>query len=269
MDLTGVTSLRAARTRDDLRLEPGEDVLAGGSWLFSEPQPAVTGLVDLTTMGWAPWTIHAGGLGVAATCTIAELLEAPFPGAWTASPLFRQCAEAFLMSFKIWNTATVGGNLCLALPAGAMISLATALDADVVIWRPDGSERRELVAELVLGVRRTTLQPGEVIRSLEIPASSLRSRTAFRRIALTPMGRSSAIVIGRLDDDGRLALTVTAATPRPYVFRFGSPPTDDELQHLFAAVHGWYDDPHGAPDWRKAVTLDLAYDVCEELRSGS
>jgi CO/xanthine dehydrogenase FAD-binding subunit len=264
MDLNRVTSMRAARTRDDLRLEPGEAVLGGGSWLFSEPQE-ISGLVDLTTMGWEPWTVHDRGLSVAATCTIAELMDVP--AVWTASPLFRQCAEALLMSFKIWSTATVGGNLCLALPAGAMISLATALDAVVVIWRPDGTERRELVAELVLGVRHTTLQPGEVIRSLEIPIGSLRARTAFRRFSLAPLGRSSAIVIGRLDDDGRLTLTVTAATPRPYVFRFGSPPTDDELQSLFASVHGWYDDAHGAPDWRKAVTLDLAYDVCEELRA--
>jgi CO/xanthine dehydrogenase FAD-binding subunit len=269
VDLHGVATFRPARARDDLRLAAGEAVVGGGSWLFSEPQPELTGLVDLTTMGWEPWTIHGDGLSIAATCTIAELLQLPIPSAWRAAPLVRQCAEAFLMSFKIWNTATVGGNLSLALPAGAMISLAAALDADVVIWTPDGGERRELVAELVLGVRHTTLRPGEVIRSLEIPASSLRSRTAFRRMALTPMGRSSAIVIGRLDADDRLTLTVTAATPRPYVFRFGNPPTDDELQDLFARVHGWYDDPHGAADWRKAVTLDLAYDVCEELRAGS
>jgi len=262
-----VTSLRAARSRDDLRLEPGESVLAGGSWLFSESQPGLSGLVDLTTMDWEPWTIHDGGLSVSATCTIAQLLEPPAPADWTASPLFSQCAEAFLMSFKIWNTATVGGNLCLALPAGAMISLAASLDADVVIWRPDGSQRRQLVTEFVLGVETTTLQPGEVVRSIEFPVTSLRSRTAFRKVALTPMGRSSAVVIGRLDDDDRLTLTVTAATPRPYVFRFGSPPTDDELQRLFASVDGWYEDPHGAADWRAAVSLELAYGVCEELRA--
>lgn len=266
MDLDDVTSMRAARSRDDLRLEAGEVMLGGGSWLFSEPQPGVCGLVDLTTMGWQPWAVYDGGLSVAATCTIAEVLEVPAPDDWTASPLFAQCAEALLMSSKIWNTATVGGNLCLALPAGAMISLAAALDADVVIWRPDGGERRQLATELVLGVRHTTLQPGEVLRSIEFPVSSLRARTAFRKVALTPMGRSSAIVIGRLDDDGRLTLTITAATPRPYVFRFGQPPTDDELQHLFASAHGWYDDPHGPADWRAAISLELAYVVCEELR---
>jgi CO/xanthine dehydrogenase FAD-binding subunit len=265
MDLHTVTSLRPARTRDDLRLAAGETVLGGGSWLFSEPQPEVTGLVDLMTMGWQPWEIGPAGLSVAATCTIAQLLEAPAPADWTASALLRQSAEAFLMSFKIWNTATVGGNLCLGLPAGAMISLATALDAEVVVWTPDGGERREPVASFVRGPRDTSLQPGEVLRSVEFPIEALRGRTAFRKIALTPLGRSSSVVIARLDRDGRFTLGVTAATPRPYVFGFDAAPTPDGIRAALESVDEWYADPHGSPDWRAAVTLDLAHEVCAEV----
>lgn len=267
MDLNRVSSLRTARTRGDLDLAPGETVLAGGSWLFSEPQPAVTGLVDLTTLDWAPWSIHDGGLSVSATCTIAQLLESPAPAAWRASSLFRECAEAFLMSFKVWNTATVGGNLCLALPAGAMISLSVALDAEAIVWTPDGGERREPVASFVRGVRTTSLQPGEVLRSVEFPVMALRGHTSFRKIALTPLGRSSAVVTGRVDADGRTTLGLTAATTRPHVFHFGQPPTDDALRLALETVDDWYDDAHGAPDWRSAVSLTLAYEVCEELRS--
>ena len=265
MDLHTVTALRPARTRDDLRLAPGEAVLGGGSWLFSEPQPELTGLVDLTTMGWQPWEISPAGLSVAATCTIAQLLEPPAPADWTAAALFRQSAEAFLMSFKIWNTATVGGNLCLGLPAGAMISLATALDADVVVWTPDGGERRETVASFVRGAGETTLQPGEVLRSVEFPIDALRGRTAFRKMALTPLGRSSAVVIGRLDGDGRLTLAVTAATPRPYVFRFDSTPAPDSVRAALGSVAEWYADAHGSPDWRAAVTLELTHEILAEL----
>jgi CO/xanthine dehydrogenase FAD-binding subunit len=267
MDLHTVGSWRTPRTRAELGLAPGEALLAGGSWLFSEPQQAVTGLVDLTGMGWPSWTIHEGGLSVSATCTIAQLLEPPAPADWAAAPLFRQCAEAFLMSFKIWNTATVGGNLCLALPAGAMISLATALDADVVVWTPDGGQRREQVASFVRGVRSTSLQPGEILRSIEFDLAALRGRTAFRKFALTPLGRSSSVVTGRLDADGRITLAVTAATPRPQVFHFGQAPTDDAVQRALATVGQWYDDAHGTADWRAAISLGLAYEVCEELRS--
>jgi len=263
MDLNTVTSLRPARTREELSLAPGESLLGGGSWLFSEPQTAVMGLVDLTTMGWEPWTVDTDRLSVSATCTIAQLLEVP--ASWTASALFRQCADAFLMSFKIWNTATVGGNLCLALPAGAMISLATALDAEVVVWTADGGERREPVADFVTGVRMTTLRPGDVLRSIEFPLAALRGRTAFRKIALTQLGRSSAVVIGRFDEDGRLTLAVTASTARPYVWRFDHPPTEDEVGVAVDSIGGWYADAHGAADWRAAVTLGLAREVCAEL----
>ncbi|MCL3817809.1 FAD binding domain-containing protein [Aeromicrobium wangtongii] len=265
MDLSSITSLRAARSRDDLALSPGEALLAGGSWMFSEPQPATSGLVDLTTMGWEPWRIGPAGLSVAATCTIAGLLDPPAPPDWTAAPLFRQCAEAFLMSFKIWNTATVGGNLCLALPAGAMISLATALDASCVVWTPDGGERREPVSSFVRGAGRTSLAVGEVLRSIEIPTGALQGRTAFRKIALTPLGRSSAVVIGRIDPDERFTLAITAATTRPQVFCFDRPPTDDEVQDVLRTIEDWYADAHGAPQWRAAVTHQLAHEVCEEL----
>ena len=51
VDLNTVTSYRFATSRADLALAPGEKVLGGGTWLFSEPQPDVTGLVDLVDDG--------------------------------------------------------------------------------------------------------------------------------------------------------------------------------------------------------------------------
>jgi CO/xanthine dehydrogenase FAD-binding subunit len=266
MDLHTVDTLRPARSRDDLALGQGETFLAGGTWLFSEPQPDVTGLVDLTTMDWEPWTVTPQGLSISATCTIARLLAHPGPTGWAAGGLFHQCAEALVMSFKIWNTATIGGNLCLALPAGAMISLTAALDAEVLVWTPDGGRRRQSVASFVTGPATTTLQPGEVLRSVEIPMAALQSRTEMRRASLTALGRSSSVVIGRLEDDRRFVLTVTAATPRPYVLRFGASPSDDEVVAAIERIDDWYDDPHGAPDWRAAVTRELALDICAALR---
>jgi len=267
VDLVTVGHQRAARSRDDLRLAPGEVFLAGGSWLFSEPQPAVEGLVDLTTMGWQPCTVDSSGLSIAATCTVAELLDVAARHDWASQPLFRQCAEAFLMSFKIWATATVGGNLCLALPAGAMITLAVALDAEVVVWTPDGGERREPVAAFVTGVGSTTLAHGEVLRGVEVPAEALASRTAFRKMALTPLGRSSAVVTGRVDPAGRSTVTVTAATTRPVVVRLDAGPDADVVAAALAAADAWYDDPHGPADWREHVTGLLVREVCAELGS--
>ncbi|MGW2253387.1 hypothetical protein ACWCXH_24785 [Kitasatospora sp. NPDC001660] len=42
------------------------------------------------------------------------------------------------MSWKIWNTATVGGNLRNGPPAGPMISLTAALDGVCLLRAPSG-----------------------------------------------------------------------------------------------------------------------------------
>lgn len=254
MDLHTVTGLRTARRREDLALGPGEALLAGGTWLFSEPQPATTGLVDLTGLGWPAWEELPDGLRIGATCTIAEVTDAPWGD---AADLVRRCADSFLMSFKVQHVATVGGNLCLALPAAAMVSLAAGLGATVVVWTPGGGERREPAAAFVRGPGRTSLQPGEVVRAIDVPAAALQARTAFRRIGLTAMGRASAVVVGC-----DRTVTVTAATERPVVLGV------DDLEDGLAAIDCWYDDPHGAPDWRRAVASRLAREVARELTEG-
>ena len=83
------------------------------------------------------------------------------------------------------------------------------------------------VTDLVTGPGTTGLAPGELLRSVTLPAASLRGRTAFRQASLSPLGRSAALVIGRTSPPGGrgLVITVTAATPRPAQLRFTSRPS--------------------------------------------
>ena len=263
MDLITVREVRTPSTRAELRFAPGELPLGGGTWLFSEPQPGLTGLVDLTTLGWRPLEVGDDVVTVAATCTIAELTRLPARDDWAAHPLVAQCANSLLASFKVWNVATVGGNVATSLPAGALTSLLAGLDATAVVWTPDGGERREPVARLVTGVRTNTLTTGEVLRSFEVPTASLRSRAGFRRVALSPLGRSGALVTSRLSPDGEFVVTITAGTTRPEQLRFDEVPGAAALAGAVARVGTWYDDPHGAPDWRRHVSALFA----EELRT--
>lgn len=265
MDLIGVRTTRVPRTRAELAFSPGDVPLGGGTWLFSEPQPAVTGLVDLTGLGWTPIRRTPAALILAATCTFAELARLPAAPGEAAHPLLRQCCEALLGSFKVQHAATVGGNIALALPAGPMTSLAAALDAVAVTWPAAGGERRVPVAELVTGVQECDLAPGEVLRSIELPAASMAARTGFRRIALSPLGRSGALVIARVDPTGEVVFTVTAGTRRPHQLRFDELPSARALEAAVLAVDDWYDDPHGAPDWRRAMTALLAEELRVEL----
>ena len=268
MDLITVRDIRVARSRGDIVLAPGEQPLGGGTWLFSEEQPGLSGLVDLTALGWQPLSLSDEGLSIAATCTIAELARIPEHEGWRAHPLFSQTANSLLASFKIWNVATVGGNICTSLPAGPMISLGAATDATALVWSPDGTDRRLRVADLVTGSRENLLQHGEVLRAIEIPRSSLEARTAFRRIALSPLGRTGTLLIARVDASGEAVFTVTGGTTRPRVLRFDELPAAATLRQAVEGITEWFTDAHGAADWRRAMSVLLAEEVREELLHG-
>jgi len=260
MDLNTVARYRRARTRADLALAPGERILGGGTWLFSEPQVATSGLVDLTAMGWPPVERTAEGLSIAATCTIAQLLAHP-----DRPPLAVECANALLASFKIWNVATVGGNVCRAFAAAGMVSLCVALDGRALVWRPDGTDYRVPVTALVTGNGTTALGPGEVLRALELPGHALASRTGFRKIALADLGRSGAVLTGRVDRDRTAVFTITAATSAPTVLRFAEPPAAAALRAAADAGPGYYTDPLGSADWRRQVSGVLLEEIRAEL----
>jgi CO/xanthine dehydrogenase FAD-binding subunit len=269
MDLNTITEVAHPSTRAQLPVwTAGDAWLAGGTWLFSEPQADLTRLIDLAGFKWPALTIGDTRLSIAATCTVAQLDALACPPEWLAAPLIDQCCRAYLASFKIWKTATVGGNLCMSLPAGPMISLTSALDGVCTIWKVDGSEQQVGVTDFVIGNQRNVLSPGDLLRSIEIPLHALKRRAAFRQISLTPLGRSAALLIGTLDDAG-FVLTVTASTVRPLRLSFSSIPEPGALREaiLHHVPDGLYhNDVHGKPEWRKQMTLRLAEEIRGELQ---
>jgi CO/xanthine dehydrogenase FAD-binding subunit len=269
MDLNTVTAVAHPQTRAQLpHWTTGDAWLAGGTWLFSEPQVHLTRLIDLADLKWPALNVGEDHLTIAATCTVAQLDALPCPLDWIASPLINQCCRAFLASFKIWKTATVGGNLCMSLPAGPMIALMAALDGVCTIWKADGSEQRVGVADFVTGNQCNVLAPGDLLRQIDIPIATLKRRSAFRQISLTPAGRSAALLIGSVGDEG-LALTVTGSTIKPIQLFFSIFPRaavlrEAILQRIPDAFY--HTDVHGKPAWRKHMTLRLAEEIRAELR---
>ena len=276
MDINTVESYRLARTRGDLALAPGEVIFAGGTWLMSEPQPETSGFVDITAMDWPFLEISADGLRIGATCPIAHLVawaegrgSEPVPADWPAAHLAVDGAHALLASFKIWNAATVGGNVCRSFAAAGMVSFAVALDAVAWVWRPDGTDLRLPVSELVTGNGENTLAAGEVLRAIEIPAYALRSRARLQKIALAELGRSGAVVTGRVDPDGASVFAITAATLPPVVRRFPSLPDAAALAAAVESAPSYYTDPLGPADWRRGVSRALAERIRIELEAGA
>jgi CO/xanthine dehydrogenase FAD-binding subunit len=276
MDMNTIEAV--VRTTDPADWRDGDAWLAGGTVLFSYgsyafgPEP-LKRLLDLGSAGWTPVTVTDAGIELAATCTVAELYALPespdLSGrGWPALDLFRPCCDSFVASFKVWNMSTVGGNVCTALPAGPMTSLCAGLDALATILGPGGTSRTVPVADFVTGDGTNCLAPGELLRSISLPASALASRVAFRRLSLSNLGRSGVLLIGRLDGGTSLVLTVTAATKRPIQLRFGHLPEAAELAAaLDGAIHEnlYHNDIHGLPAWRQDMTYRLAEEIRAEL----
>lgn len=270
MNLSTVTEVKRPASYDDIDgWRDGYSWLAGGTWLFSEPQLSVDTLIDLDALGWAPLTMTEAGLDIAATCRVVELHDFEGPPAWRAVPLFRQTIDAFLMSFKIWNAATIGGNVCMSLPAGAMISLTAALEGVCTLWPREGEPREVSVVDFVTGNHRNVLQKGELLRSIRLPAAALSKRAAMRQVSLTKFGRSAALIIATVGDGGAdFLLTVSAATPRPVQLRFATCPSAKELHHALEArlpPDAYFDDVHGSAPYKRHVTHYLAEQIRAEL----
>ena len=265
MDLNGVTEFAPAT---DATWRDGDAWLGGGTFLFSQPQPAVTRLLDLHAFGWTPVEEADDGILIAATCTLAELARWPLArSSWSpAAVLARQCCHALLGSFKVHNVATVGGNICLSLPAGPMTSFAGALDGVALLRGPGAARRTVPVADFVSGDGRNVLYPGELLTHVWLPPAPLSARTAFRQLSLSPVGRSAVLVIARRDPGGQAVVTVTASTPHPVQLRFPATPTPAEALDRLAAVNPRYlDDLHGNAAWRAAMTRRFVTEALGEL----
>jgi len=270
MDLNTIVEIKRPANAEEVKhWKEGHAWLAGGTWLFSEPQVAVDTLVDLAGLAWPSLITSTEGLEIAATCKIIELEKFAVPAEWPAAALFTKCCHSFLASFKIWNEATVGGNIIMSLPAGPMISLTAALEGVCTLWSREGSSRSMPIVEFVTGNHQNVLTPGELMRSIFLPASALRKRFRFRQFSLTQQGRSEVLIIGTsCPETGDLLLTITAATLRPVQLRFPKIPSASELKEAIDAAvpfELYLEDPHGSPPHRQHLTYYFAEQIRQEL----
>ncbi|MFE4578850.1 FAD binding domain-containing protein [Streptomyces chartreusis] len=272
MDLNTITEvIRRPSEQPGRDWHEGDAWLAGGTWLYSTEQPDLRRLIDLTALRWDPLAPTDEGLEIGATCTIRDLYAFPWPQRWTAGPLFRASCEAFLSSFKVWNSATVGGNICMSLPAGPMITATVALEARYELWAPDGSVRFVDALDFVTGDHRNVLAPGEILRRITVPERALRQRTSHRRFTLTRLGRSTVFLVGTQRPGAKnLLLTLTAGTTRPIRLAFDALPDGRTLRASIDAVPAdvWYADFNGTPEHRRHLTRHFAEEIRRELMEG-
>jgi carbon-monoxide dehydrogenase medium subunit len=138
-------------------------------------------------------------------------VKAAYPGLMDAATL--------IGGIQIQGRASLGGNLCNAVPSADSIPAMIVLGATANIQGPDGS-RQVAVEDFCIGPSKNVLKTGELLVSISIPAPSANSGARYQRfiprnemdIAVAGVGVSVQLDNGNIKS-ARLAMSAVGPTP--------------------------------------------------------
>lgn len=151
-------------------------------------------------------------------------------------------------SVQIRNLASIGGNMCTATPSADGIPSLVSLDATARIASVRG-ERTVPVRDFFVGVRRTVLQPDELLVDVRVPAPSPYTSGAYVKLDTRPqmdlaiVGVAATVTLAPGDSTIKkvaICLGAVATTPirvpEAEEILIGRPLTDDLLAQAGAAA---------------------------------
>jgi CO/xanthine dehydrogenase FAD-binding subunit len=197
-----------------LAAAPTAEILAGGTDLmvevnFGHRSPEVVIALDRVPE-LKGWSRHDDTVRLGAGLTYTEMLEAPLAA---LVPALAEAART-VGSPQIRNVATLGGNLGTCSPAGDALPVLSALDATVELASSAGGRREMTVHDFMVGVKRTALEPGELIVAATVPV--LEGYQGFAKVgvrnAMVISVASGCLVVDAGHRTVRLALGAVGPT---------------------------------------------------------
>ncbi len=220
--------------------------------------------------------MESNALVLGALTTYAEIRRSPLVAEFL--PAFAEAA-ATIGAAQIQNRATIGGNAIHASPAGDMLPLLLACDAQLVVGSAQG-ERWIASRDFWPAYRRTALAPTELLLRFSIPLATGR-HVRYRKVGGRRAQAISKVVMAlawQADDaenapwrDVHLALGSVAATPiraprTEAVLEGLAPgePTADRAASTLASEINPIDDVRSSADYRRAVAARVLHRLIRE-----
>jgi CO/xanthine dehydrogenase FAD-binding subunit len=155
-------------------------ILSGGTDFFpalvdrpmTSPVIDISGVAEIKGIRTAEEHIHIGG-----RTTWSEIVAAPLPRGFAGL----KAAALEVGGKQIQNLGTIAGNLCNASPAADGVPALLALDAEVTLASVAG-RRSVPLREFLVGNRKTTRQPEEILISITVPRRLENSASTFRKL---------------------------------------------------------------------------------------
>ncbi|NLB72352.1 MAG: xanthine dehydrogenase family protein subunit M [Chloroflexi bacterium] len=200
-----------------LEKEDNSYVLAGGTDLMillrrnlinAEHIVDIKAIPELSALEYSNSTGLTIGAGVVVNRLVdSEIVKTNYPAL--------QQAAASLASFQLRNRATAVGNICNASPGADLPPSLLVYDALVNITGPHG-DRQVPVDQFFTGVKRTVLQRGELVVSLQLPEPGEGDRSIYlRQTRLRGHDLATVGVASRIKPNGKVAIGICAVAPTP------------------------------------------------------
>ncbi len=191
-----------------LQSSPEAKVLAGGHSLIPLMKLRLAAPAAVIDIGRIPdlrgiQALDSGELRIGACTTHHEI--ATSQAVQRAAPLLAEAA-AQIGDRQVRYRGTIGGNLAHADPASDLPAVVVALNATLQAEGPQGS-RSIPAAEFFVDLMTTTLQPGEILTQIRVPALGQGTGSCYLKFEHPASGYAlcGAAAIVSLNPDGSCA----------------------------------------------------------------
>ena len=187
-------------------------------------------------------------------------------------------------AIQLQNTATIGGNLGNASPAGDSLPPLYALDA-VVVTRSKSGRREIPIEEFFVGYRKTVLQQDELIEEVHFEVLGPNDRGAYMKLGLREANAISIVDVAvvlrdRSPENSYRKISVALGAVAPTIRRarrleeelVNKPLTKEAIEKAaYLAVHDAapIDDIRGSAEYRKAALISLVFQALHKAALGT